>query len=152
MVGKVVGMYGPQPKEEGNFYTWDRRGFRLAVKVDDSERIIQVLITWGDGPPLATPDGVVLGKDTLASVRVKLQGRFISDREDFGMQDGVWFLTEEVRPRSGVSWVTRYDWYLNEGITSEKEILDQEPLPHTPEVFKNVPVTQYEEIALPATG
>ena len=81
------------------------------------------------GKPLLTPDGVILGKDTLADVREKLKDRILPEKQDFGLMEGVWYLFMYARSQSGTSEVCFYSWSLNDGIPQEAAIVAREDPP-----------------------
>jgi hypothetical protein len=131
-------------EHDGKFWTWRIEQGRLMITTDDAGRIASYTVSWGPGRrPILTPDGVLLGQDTLIQVRSKLAGRILNELEDFGMIEGVWFLHVYSSSPTGDSTVSDYSWYLNEGIPQEAAIIASDPSPHSAEVFRNVVVHQY---------
>jgi len=142
-IEEVQKTLGAPSEKQGNSWDWRIEGCSLTVRTGDSRRIRSYSVTCAQpGKSLRTPDGVVLGKDTLADVREKLKDRILPEKQDFGMVDGVWFLSVYARSQSGTPEVCHYNWYLNDGIPEEAAIVASED-PPTPEIFKHVVVNQY---------
>ena len=145
LIGGLQQTLGPPSEMNENSRSWSVDGGYLTVRTDASGRINSYFVGWGAGGKLLqTPDGVLLGHDTLVQVREKLKDRILTEKQDFGMEDGVWFLTVYVLPQSGSAQMSGYNWYLNDGIPAEAAIVAKQTLPHTAEMFKDVPVNQYE--------
>ncbi|MGD0920648.1 MAG: hypothetical protein ABSA70_02650 [Terriglobia bacterium] len=141
---EVQKMLGAPSKEEDRHWGWRIEGGSVTAKTDASGRITSYFVGWlPGGKPLLTPDGVLLGKDTLADVREKLAGRILPEKEDFGAIEGVWFLSVYARSQSGMSEICSYNWHLNDGIPEDAAIVATQPGFPTPEMFRNVPVRQY---------
>jgi hypothetical protein len=140
---KATRLYGRPTESTLNVRTWEMRKFELSVEVDRARRITSVYVS-AVGPPVVTPDGIALGKSTLAEVRKILSGRILPERETLVMEDGMWELDEAVRPSATESpWLIYYTWFLNENIQSDEKILHRLGPTPTADVFTGVAVRGY---------
>lgn len=139
---KVIGLYGRESEVTDRFYVWNRPHFILALAVEKPGRISEVSITFVKDL-LVTPDGVVLGRDTLSQVKKRLGDQLLPDREELTDGEGAWQLTEQVQRRSGEAWKVTYRWSLNEAEESQRKILYRNGENPEPAAFSDVPVSGY---------
>ncbi len=135
------GRFGKAHKVDGNHHTWNSEFCILTANVSDSRLVTWYNVVNMSGKRLLTPDGIVLGEDTLSTLRMKLKGRVLPKGEDFGMVEGVWYLNEVVLPPAGSSGIIEYGWYLNDGVPEDHAIISR--YEETREMFRDVPVSGY---------
>jgi hypothetical protein len=121
------------------YYEWQLKDYDLFVIADGFGKILEVT-TVHKQTVLETPDGVLLGRDTIAEVLHKLGNRVVPGSEDIVTGEGLWVYHFDVYSLPGKAWQSEYGCSLSEGNPEDLKILEQED-PPTKTVFMNVPAT-----------
>ena len=114
-------------ESEGDRYSlnWKLKDIEISVFPDSHCIVRSVMYFVKPGHRFATPDGVILGKDTIADAKAKLKDR-ISESSPF-ISEGEGHIQEEVelRPTSTFPFKSIYSWSLD---WEKTEKLHREPL------------------------
>ena len=105
---------GPPTETHDDVRTWRQRDFAVFVGIDSKCQITGEEFSIETGHTVLTPDGVTLGKSTLADVERILQARIKMDSETVDAPEDHWEAMISVGPTPNFPFQTTYRANLDE--------------------------------------
>jgi septal ring-binding cell division protein DamX len=134
---KASEVYGDSSEKDEHDRTWRKRDFEVFVGLDSRCVITSEEVAIVTGHTALTPDGVMLGKSTLADVERILLSHGQETSESVDAPEGDWEAVVERRPTQDASYTTVYRATLNPKAVNH---LKRDPVFAD---FRDVPVSGY---------
>jgi len=93
--------------------TWKKNDMQISIFPDSQGTISSVLYSVNPHHTFVTPDGIVVGKDTLSTAFKKLASQAAATSPFVSEAEGHAFAEIEVPPTSAFPFKKIYSWYLN---------------------------------------
>jgi hypothetical protein len=140
---KARSLLGKETDGDQFSLNWNRNDMKVSVFPDSHCIIRSVTYFIESGRTFTTPDGVVLGKDTIAEVETKLKGRITESSPFVSEGEGHVSAELELPPTSSFPFKTIYFWGLDDVLTNR--------LHHDPQMsdFTNEKVESYSLDTVP---
>ncbi|MGA3080131.1 MAG: hypothetical protein ABSD44_01970 [Terracidiphilus sp.] len=137
--------YGQPGKHDkvAQSWEWENNASTLDAFANSKEESVvsSLLLESKSGRKVATPDGIVLGKDTYQTVLDKLQARGVKFREQLADEDMVWVLTVTFPSTCNSDLNSKYNWSMDDTPETDKEIGND--LPFHSRIFLDKLATSY---------
>jgi hypothetical protein len=137
-------LYGQETKhvDEIGEWEWQSSGFNLQGWEQGKARTVRSIgLDAKPGHIIATPDGIKLGKDTFATLLLKMKRRGITVRERMEGADGTWILFASFPSTCNPDDWSEYSWYSEGTPAVEKAIGNS--IPFRSDVFLHKIVENY---------
>lgn len=121
-------IYGHESKHDGNDWQWDKDDFYLYdFDYAKGAKSGSILLESNSGHFLATPDGIVLGRDTYQDLLRKMKDRGVEVTERLADEDMVWVLTVSFPSTCNPNLRSKYVWMTNDTEKTDEEIGNDPP-------------------------
>ncbi len=118
-------IYGNETKKEDyGGYTWNLSGFTLQTfPLEKTDKQTDFLIVTNQDHKVATLDGIVLGKDTFASILKAAKARGIQVHERMDGPEGNWALYVSFPSACSGKFISEYSWMIPGSTEVNKQII-----------------------------
>ncbi len=135
-------IYGKESKHDGNHLEWDNDDFHLHdFDYSKGAKSGTILLESQPDHSVATPDGIVLERDTYQDLLRKMKDRGVEVTERLADEDMVWVLTVSFPNTCDPKLRSKYVWMTNDTEKTDAEIGND--LPFHSKIFLNQVVNSY---------
>ena len=144
---KVTGILGVPSTKDQYGMTWKKQGFEIAAGTTPDCVLTNVSVFVSPGHTIATQDGIVIGKTTMADIERIFKARIASNSESIDAPEGEWELNIELQATPEVPYKESYSTFLHQKPSERTKVEASDPVLAD---FQNLPVTSYSVDRVPS--
>jgi hypothetical protein len=124
---KLRASYGKELSVEGPAHVWQQGEVNIRVLVKPNGPCVAGSVQYSidAAHTVATRDGIIVGKDNVASASLKLKGRINSTSFYFVRGEGKAYAMLEVPPTPAFPFKSTYGWVLNPAVANKLKDMPQ---------------------------
>ena len=127
--------------------TWKKKGFEVAAGTTPDCILTNVSVFVSPGHTVATQDGIVLGKTTVADLERIFKPRIAPNAESIDAPEGEWELNIELKATPEIPYKESYSTFLHQKPSERSKVEASDPVLAD---FQNLPVTSYSVDRFPS--
>jgi hypothetical protein len=137
---KVTEIFGKPSTKDQYGSTWKKQGFEVAAGTTPDCILTNVSVFVSPGHTVATQDGIVIGKTTVADIERIFKARIAPSSESIDAPEGEWELNIELQATPETPYKETYSTFLHQKPSERSKVEASDPVLAD---FQNLPVTSY---------
>jgi hypothetical protein len=137
---KVTEILGKPSTKDQYGSTWKKQGFEVAAGTTPDCILTNVSVFVSPGHTVATQDGIVIGKTTVADIERIFKARIAPSSESIDAPEGEWELNIELQATPEAPYKETYSTFLHQKPSERSKVEARDPVLAD---FQSLPVTSY---------
>lgn len=144
---KVTAVLGEPSTKDQYGITWKKQDFEVAAGATPDCVLTSVIVFVSPGHTIATQDGIVIGKTTVADIERIFKARIAPNSESIDAPEGEWELNIELKATPEAPYQESYSTFLHQKPSERNKVEARDPVLAD---FENLPVTSYSVDRVPS--